>query len=57
LDSRAETPSPPQPKTKGNVMLTVLKSQFLRRVLAGFSLGAIGMVALNIERVTATPFF
>lgn len=38
-------------------MLTVLKSQFLRRFLAGFSLGAVGMVALNIERVTATPFF
>ena len=38
-------------------MRSMLKSQFLRRFLAGFSLGAIGMVALNIERVAATPFF
>lgn len=38
-------------------MVAMFKSQFLRRFLAGFSLGAIGMVALNIERVAATPFF
>lgn len=38
-------------------MFAVLRSQFLRRFLAGFSLGAIGMVALNIERVSAMPFF
>lgn len=38
-------------------MLAALKSQFLRRLLAGFSLGAIGMVVLNAEQVAATPFF
>lgn len=38
-------------------MAAMFKSQFLRRFLAGFSLGAIGMVALNIEQVAATPFF
>lgn len=38
-------------------MLAALKSQFLRRFVAGFSLGAIGMVALHAEQVAATPFF
>lgn len=38
-------------------MRAMLKSQFLRRFLAGFSLGAIGMVALNIEQVAASSFF
>ena len=42
---------------KGIGMFAVLKSQFLRRFLAGFSLGAIGMVAFNIEQVVAAPIF
>lgn len=38
-------------------MIAIVKSPFLRRFLAGFSLGAIAMVAVNIEHVAATPFF
>lgn len=38
-------------------MLKMLKSQFTRRFMAGFSLGAVGMVALNIEQVAATSIF
>lgn len=38
-------------------MRAMFQSQFLRRFLAGFSLGAIGMVALNIEQVAASSFF
>lgn len=38
-------------------MLMIFKSQFARRVIAGFSLGAIGMVAWNIERVAAASIF
>lgn len=38
-------------------MFKMLTSQFARRVMAGFSLGAIGMVALNIEQVAAASIF
>jgi len=38
-------------------MLKMLKSPFLRRFVAGFSLGTIGMLVLNVERVTAAPLF
>ena len=38
-------------------MFAMLKSAMFHRFLAGFSLGAIGMVAVNIERVAATPIF
>ncbi len=38
-------------------MRAMFKSAFLHRFLAGFSLGAIGMVALNIEQVAAATLF
>jgi hypothetical protein len=38
-------------------MFAMLKSTMFHRFLAGFSLGAIGMVALNIEQVAAAPIF
>ncbi len=38
-------------------MFAMLKSAMFHRFLAGFSLGAIGMVAFNIEQVAATPIF
>lgn len=38
-------------------MYAMLKSAMFHRFLAGFSLGAIGMVALNIEQVAAASIF
>ena len=38
-------------------MFRTLKSAMFHRFIAGFSLGAIGMVALNIERVAAHTIF
>jgi len=38
-------------------MIAMLKSAMFRRFLAGFSLGAIGMVAFNIEQIAAHPIF
>lgn len=38
-------------------MIAALKSPFLHRFLAGFSLGVIGMVALHAEQVMAAPLF
>jgi hypothetical protein len=38
-------------------MIAALKSPFLRRFLTGFSLGAIGMIALHAEQVIAAPLF
>lgn len=37
-------------------MRSFLKSAFLRRFLAGFSLGTIGMIALNAHHVAAMPW-
>lgn len=38
-------------------MVAMLKSAMFHRFLAGFSLGAIGMVALNIEQVATHTIF
>lgn len=38
-------------------MIGMLKSAMFHRFLAGFSLGTIGMVALNIDQVAAMPLF
>lgn len=38
-------------------MIAMLKSAMFHRFLAGFSLGTIGMVALNIEQVAAHTIF
>lgn len=38
-------------------MFAMIKSAMFHRFLAGFSLGAIGMVALNIEQVAAHTIF
>jgi hypothetical protein len=38
-------------------MRAMLKSPFLHRLLAGFSLGAIGMIAFNIDQVAAATIY
>lgn len=38
-------------------MLAALKSPFFHRLLAGFSFGVIGMVALHIDQVAAATLF
>lgn len=37
------------------MMTAALKSPFLRRFLTGFSLGAVGMIALHADQVLAAP--
>jgi hypothetical protein len=38
-------------------MRAIATSPFFHRFLAGFSLGAIAMVTLNVDRLAATPIF
>lgn len=38
-------------------MIAMLKSAMFHRFVAGFSLGTIGMVALNIEQVATHTIF